>query len=298
MTDFSIPGSRGLSRREALVLGAFAVGAVAVGDSFFAVGASAEPVWWHPFRRPAWVGDGFYETGPHWHPYPGQHKAQDLDGGDEGEPIYAVGNGTVQQAGPSSINGLGNTVQVDHGGGVVSLYAHLSAVSVVNGQTVVGGHTSIGAMGATGDAWGAHLHLEIWTSSSRDSRIDPGPRVGSLYAPLALSGSPIIPTYLETKVAIAIAQTVRAGVGLHYMFASPTRVTLSPELSMMSAADRAFQDSIMRATAMASGYPANYVPPVIDDSPNGGWFLRNQIANLISGMPTNFALAPGNPYQA
>jgi hypothetical protein len=136
------------------------------------------------------VGDGFYEVGNDWHPYPGQHKAQDLDGGDEGTPVYAVANGSVIQAGPSSISSLGNTVQIDHGGGIISLYAHLASVGVGVGQTMSGGHTIVGGMGGSG-GWVPHLHLEIWTNSSRDYRVDPLPRVGQGFAPTALSSAPV-----------------------------------------------------------------------------------------------------------
>jgi len=165
---------------------------MALADVARATVASAEPLWWHPFTAYAWVGDGYYATGEYWHPYnpPGQHKAQDLDGGDLGEQVYAVANGTVQQAGWSAITGLGNTVEVSHGGGFVTLYAHLHAVTASVGQTVVGGHTVVGLMGGTGGDYAAHLHLEIWTSSTRSARIDPLPRVGQGYAPLALSGPP------------------------------------------------------------------------------------------------------------
>ncbi len=57
-------------------------------------------------------------------------------------------------------SGYGNYVVVDHGGGVTTLYAHLSTVSVSKGQTVSQG-TVLGITGSTGASTGAHLHYEV-----------------------------------------------------------------------------------------------------------------------------------------
>jgi murein DD-endopeptidase MepM/ murein hydrolase activator NlpD len=56
--------------------------------------------------------------------------------------------------------GYGNTVLVDHGDNITSLYAHLSKILVFSGQEV-GLDTIIGQIGASGRAYGDHLHLEI-----------------------------------------------------------------------------------------------------------------------------------------
>ena len=57
-------------------------------------------------------------------------------------------------------SGYGNYVVVDHGGGVTTLYAHLSTVSVSKGQTVSQG-TVLGITGSTGASTGPHLHYEV-----------------------------------------------------------------------------------------------------------------------------------------
>ena len=57
-------------------------------------------------------------------------------------------------------SGYGNYVVVDHGGGVITLYAHLSTVSVSKGQTVSQG-TVLGITGSTGASTGPHLHYEV-----------------------------------------------------------------------------------------------------------------------------------------
>jgi murein DD-endopeptidase MepM/ murein hydrolase activator NlpD len=79
---------------------------------------------------------------------------------DEGEPVYAAGSGIVTQAAGGWNYGYGNVVQIDHGNGYVTVYAHLSSINVGT-CTPVGQGTVIGASGSTGNAFGAHLHFEV-----------------------------------------------------------------------------------------------------------------------------------------
>jgi murein DD-endopeptidase MepM/ murein hydrolase activator NlpD len=80
-----------------------------------------------------------------------------------GRPVTAAGNGKVIFAGRD--RGYGGLVIVHHGGHLDTLYAHLSALYVREGQRVLGGQT-IGAVGATGRATGAHLHYEVRVNGS------------------------------------------------------------------------------------------------------------------------------------
>lgn len=75
-----------------------------------------------------------------------------------GTPVYATGDGTVIKAGWES--GYGNLIQVDHGFGYVTWYAHLSKCQVRVGQKVVRGEV-IGEVGNTGKSTGPHLHYEV-----------------------------------------------------------------------------------------------------------------------------------------
>jgi murein DD-endopeptidase MepM/ murein hydrolase activator NlpD len=79
----------------------------------------------------------------------------------EGSAVYAAGAGVVTMASQGLWNyGYGNVVQIDHGGGYVTVYAHLSQINVSQCQSV-GQGTLIGLSGNTGNSFGAHLHFEI-----------------------------------------------------------------------------------------------------------------------------------------
>jgi murein DD-endopeptidase MepM/ murein hydrolase activator NlpD len=75
----------------------------------------------------------------------------------EGSPIAAAGSGVVIAAGPRG--GYGNAVEIDHGNGLHTLYAHASAVRVHAGEQVVAGQT-LADVGQTGRSTGPHLHFE------------------------------------------------------------------------------------------------------------------------------------------
>ncbi len=86
-----------------------------------------------------------------------QHKGVDY-GAPTGTPVRVVAQGTVSFAGRQ--NGYGNVIEVDHGNGKSTLYAHLSRIDVRKGQRVAQGD-HIGAVGSTGWATGPHLHFEL-----------------------------------------------------------------------------------------------------------------------------------------
>ncbi|MBE0672658.1 MAG: peptidoglycan DD-metalloendopeptidase family protein [Anaerolineales bacterium] len=89
----------------------------------------------------------------------------------EGEPVYAAGSGIVTMAQGGWNYGYGNVVQIDHGNGYVTVYAHLSSINV--GQcTPVGQGTVIGAAGNTGNSFGAHLHFEVRIGGSNINPYD------------------------------------------------------------------------------------------------------------------------------
>lgn len=86
------------------------------------------------------------------------HKGIDFDA-NTGDPVLAVADGVVSYSGQRS--GYGNVVEVDHGNGYVTRYAHNSRLLVQVGQLVRVGH-ELAKAGSTGRSTGAHVHFEVW----------------------------------------------------------------------------------------------------------------------------------------
>lgn len=113
-----------------------------------------------PFSKPL-EGDPEITSpfGPRVDPFlgrPAMHTGIDLSE-DTGTGVLATAPGRVTVAGPMS--GYGTMVEIDHGAGLVTRYAHLSATEVTVGEMVRLGET-LGRVGATGRATGPHLHYE------------------------------------------------------------------------------------------------------------------------------------------
>lgn len=85
----------------------------------------------------------------------------------KGTPILAPAAGTVIAVGNFFFNG--NTVALDHGQGLISMYSHMDRIKVKEGQHVALG-TQLGVVGMSGRVTGPHLH---WTISLNDTRVDP-----------------------------------------------------------------------------------------------------------------------------
>jgi murein DD-endopeptidase MepM/ murein hydrolase activator NlpD len=86
-----------------------------------------------------------------------QHAGLDMAGA-HGEPIHAAAAGRVVRA--ERYGAYGNTVDIDHGRGILTRYAHLSSIKVAVGDRVEMGER-IAAMGSTGRSTGTHLHYEV-----------------------------------------------------------------------------------------------------------------------------------------
>ena len=87
----------------------------------------------------------------------------------KGTPIYAAETGVVIVA--QSWSGYGNCVIIDHGGGLWTLYGHMSEILAKKGDTVKRGE-KIGLVGSTGQSTGNHLHFEVRKNSEP---VDPAP---------------------------------------------------------------------------------------------------------------------------
>ena len=110
--------------------------------------------------------DGALTSGFGWREDPNRgaeafHTGLDL-AADEGTPFVCFADGTVGVVGESTV--LGKYLTVRHADGYETLYAHCSKIAVSSGQSVLRGDT-LGAVGATGNATGAHLHFELLSGS-------------------------------------------------------------------------------------------------------------------------------------
>ena len=86
-----------------------------------------------------------------------------------GAPIYAAAQGTVSFVGVKS--GYGKVVEISHGNGLMTRYAHMSKFAAKTGQKVDAGDV-IGAIGSTGRSTGPHLHFEVRIN---DRAVNPRP---------------------------------------------------------------------------------------------------------------------------
>jgi murein DD-endopeptidase MepM/ murein hydrolase activator NlpD len=76
----------------------------------------------------------------------------------KGAPIHAASGGVVTEA--RQLPGYGKLVEIDHGNGLLTRYAHASSINVKRGDLVEKGHM-IARVGSTGRSTGAHLHFEV-----------------------------------------------------------------------------------------------------------------------------------------
>ena len=112
-----------------------------------------------PANKMAWPTEGSRIT----QYYSWRHHGLDI-GNKTGTPLYAADTGTITYRGWSK--GYGYRIDIDHGGGKKTRYAHLSKFFVEKGQKVGKGET-IGAMGSTGWSTGPHLHFEVIISGKK-----------------------------------------------------------------------------------------------------------------------------------
>lgn len=89
-----------------------------------------------------------------------------------GTEVRSMAEGRVRFAG--TMSGFGTVVWLDHGGSILTVYAHLSTIRVREGQRLRGGEV-LGLSGQTGDATTPHLHFEVWRGGHE---VDPIPLLG------------------------------------------------------------------------------------------------------------------------
>lgn len=104
-----------------------------------------------------------------------------------GAPIYAAARGTVSFVGQRS--GYGNCVEIDHGNGLITRYAHMSGFRTTIGKAVQPGEV-IGLIGSTGRSTGPHLHFEVRIN---DRPVNPRPFLEAVPHVLEKTGQPAAP---------------------------------------------------------------------------------------------------------
>jgi len=87
-----------------------------------------------------------------------EHPGIDIAAG-MGSPVYAADSGVIRLE-ENDDNSDGNIIEIDHGNGFSTVYAHLSVIEVQGCKSVYAGQR-IGLAGKTGNADGAHLHFEV-----------------------------------------------------------------------------------------------------------------------------------------
>lgn len=124
------------------------------------LGAAAKKLpFYKPTSNPALSSSYGVRFDPFTH-RPAFHSGLDFPGAMR-TPIMATAPGVVSFTGVRA--GYGNTVEIDHGGGFKTRYAHLSSIGVRVGERVTIG-SRVGAMGSTGRSTGPHLHYEVWVN--------------------------------------------------------------------------------------------------------------------------------------
>ncbi|USQ77796.1 peptidoglycan DD-metalloendopeptidase family protein [Ornithinimicrobium cryptoxanthini] len=143
---------------------------------------------WRPpfesaYTQTSQFGNRFHPIHKEWR----LHAGTDLVSQPPGGQVVAASGGTVSAVGWSG--GGGNTVTIDHGGGVVTRYLHLAAPSPLSTGQVVHTGQRVGIEGSTGDSTGSHLHFEVHQGGQP---LDPVPFMLEHGAPL--SGAAVGPS--------------------------------------------------------------------------------------------------------
>lgn len=118
----------------------------------------------------------------------GKHNGIDF-AGSYGTSIYAAADGKVVGTGNLGKYAYGRWIAIDHGNGIITLYGHLSALSVSNGEKVEKGE-KIGSMGSTGYSTGNHLHFTVFSADSYD--VVPSATVRGLNIPIGATVNPTV----------------------------------------------------------------------------------------------------------
>lgn len=171
------------------------------------------------------MAEGYRVTSPYgWriHPVHGgrrMHYGIDLASSSGHSPVLAVTAGTVARISNDS-SGYGIWIELNHGTGLASRYAHLSSAAVKIGDAVVAGQR-IGTEGATGGVTGPHLHFELRINGAA---VDPAPEMARRNVPLDGTPAKTDTTTDTPRPAVSLAQ-------IDHVIPSPAGIDRSSQLS-------------------------------------------------------------------
>lgn len=117
----------------------------------------------YPVKNPR-ITQSYGKTSFSNHYHSGMHNGIDF-GGPKGTSIYAAADGKIVGTGDLGAFAYGKWITINHGNGLVTLYGHLSKISVSPGKEVDKGD-KIGEMGSTGFSTGPHLHFTVYAAKS------------------------------------------------------------------------------------------------------------------------------------
>lgn len=129
------------------------------------------------------------------------HKGQDW-AAPAGTAVKAFMDAIVKSAGPAG--GYGNMVELDHGAGRTTRYAHLSSIAVEQGQKVEAGQR-LGGVGSTGNSTGNHLHFETRQGNEALNPVTTMPKWAGSPVPLTMGGMDVPADITDPKLLQAIA---------------------------------------------------------------------------------------------
>ena len=232
------------------------------------------------------------------------------------EPVLSAAPGTVGLAGADPYNpGFGTTITVDHGNGFTTRYAHLSQVSVTQGQAVNRGQ-QIGVSGSTGNSTGPHLHFGLYITNSWTA-IDPWGWTGAGQDPWPydsgdywLTGNPQNPAPSAPLAVVAVPGIGRAWVSWtppafdgggpissYSVVSSPGRITATVGGGATSALvnglapGTTYSFTVLASNSGGAGppsTPSNGVVPMA--SFDGSW---GDLGGVLTSAPAAASWAPG-----
>lgn len=232
------------------------------------------------------LGPGFAAAGSHWGNTGGRHTGQDFTV-PTGTPVHPAWAGVVQVV-KSLVGSYGNYVELQHGGSLHTLYAHLSRILVKVGDTL-SPSSVLGLSGASGNVTGPHLHFEVRTGPGTGTPVDPMP-------------------YLRGQIGGAAQGAVGAGVSRWAGQVAQALALLGQPQALAGAVNRRMQfessgnPDIVNTTDSnwKAGHPSvgllqvigdtfrAYAGPFLNTGPFKYGVSTNPLANIYAGL--NYAL--------